>query len=186
MISLMDLWVPILASAVGVFILSSLVHMVLKWHNSDYRPLANEDDVRAAIQKTNPTPGMYVVPYCLDMKTIRTPEFQKKFADGPVGFVFLRPRGAPRMGPQLAMWFAYSVGIGIFVAYLASRLLPNGAAFPAVLRLTATVAFLAYAGGSVQNGIWMGKPWGSVAKDLLDGAIYAMATGAVFGCFWPH
>jgi hypothetical protein len=186
MINLMDLWLPILLSAVAVFVLSSLVHMVFKWHNPDYRPFANEDEVRAAIQKTNPAPGMYGLPHCLDMKQLRTPEFQKKFTDGPVGFVFLRARGLPGMGPQLGMWFVYTLAVGIFAAYLGSRFLPGGSTFAAVLRLTATVAFLTYSGGSVQNGIWMGKPWGSVAKEVLDGAIYGLATGAVFGLLWPH
>ena len=40
---LAQLWMPIVLSAVLVFAASSLIHMVLKWHNADYRPLANED-----------------------------------------------------------------------------------------------------------------------------------------------
>ncbi len=48
--ALLALWLPILLSAVVVFIISSILHMVLKgWHTSDYKGFANEDDVRAAI-----------------------------------------------------------------------------------------------------------------------------------------
>ena len=186
MITLAQLWLPILGSAVAVFVLSSLVHMMFKWHNADYRELANEDEVRAAIRKTDPAPGQYVLPYCSDMKKMRTPEFQQKFTDGPVGLLVVKARGLPMMGAMLGQWFGYTVVVAVFAGYLASRTLPTGAAAVVVFRLVATVAFLAYAGGAVPNGIWMGKPWRSVAKELLDGLIYAVATGAVFGCLWPH
>jgi hypothetical protein len=186
MVTLSQLWVPILASAVAVFVLSSLVHMVLKWNNADYRKLSNEDEVRTALQKTDPAPGQYVVPHCTDMKLMQTPEFQQKFTDGPVGFIVLRARGAPNMGPALGLWFLYSVAIAIFSGYLASRSLSAGASAASVFRLVATVAFLAFGGGQVQQGIWMGKPWGSVAKELLDALIYAAGIGVVFGALWPH
>jgi len=62
MISLPQLWLPILVSAVLVFVASSLIHMVVKWHNSDYLTLSNEDEVRAAIRKTNPAPGSICSP----------------------------------------------------------------------------------------------------------------------------
>ena len=185
MISLTQLWMPIIGSAVAVFVLSSLVHMVLKWHNADYRKLANEDEVRAAIRKASPAPGQYVVPHCLDMNAMKSPEQVQKFKDGPVGFIVLKANGAPRMGKALALWYLYTVVVAVFAGYLASRTLPAGAAFAAVFRMVATVDFLTVTGGSVQNGIWMGKPWGSVAKDALDGLIYAAAIGAVFGTLWP-
>ena len=69
---LAQLWLPIVASAVLVFIASSLVHMVIKWHNADYRKLANEDEVRAAVRAGGPAPGQYVIPYCADMKDMGT------------------------------------------------------------------------------------------------------------------
>ena len=49
MVSLTQLWVPIILSAVIVFLASSLIHMVFKWHNADYRRLPDEDAVRAAL-----------------------------------------------------------------------------------------------------------------------------------------
>lgn len=186
MITFAHLWLAIVGSAVAVFVLSSLVHMVLKWHNSDYHALPNEDEVRTAIQKSSPSPGQYVLPYCPDMKQMQAPEFRQKFVDGPVGFLMLRPRGMPNMGPALGQWFGYTAVVSVFAAYIASRTLPVGAPAVAVFRLVATATFLAYAGGAVPNGIWMGKPWRSVAKELLDALIYAVATGCVFACLWPH
>jgi len=186
MVALAQLWIPILASALAVFVLSSLIHMVVKWHQPDYLRLANEDEVRAALQKSQPPPGQYIVPYCPDAKLMQTAEFRQKYIDGPVGFVMLRARGLPSMGPMLGLWFAFNAAISLFAGYVSSHALPSGAPAMAVLRIASTVAFLGYAGGAVPNGIWMGKPWRSVAKELLDALIYALATGAVFGWLWPR
>ena len=62
-VSFAQLWIPIILSAVCVFLASSLIHMVVKWHASDYRALSNEDEVRAAIRKGSPSPGQYVLPW---------------------------------------------------------------------------------------------------------------------------
>lgn len=99
MISLPQLWLPILVSAVLVFVASSLIHMVVKWHNSDYLTLSNEDEVRAAIRKTNPAPGQYLLPSISDMSQLKTPEVQRKFTEGPVGFLALKKSGTPNMAP---------------------------------------------------------------------------------------
>jgi hypothetical protein len=186
MITLLDLWLPIVVSAVAVFVLSSLVHMVFKWHNTDYHALANEDEVRAVIQKGNPPPGEYAVPHCVDMKQMQLPEFQQKFRDGPVALVTLRSPGAPNMMRPLIGWFGYTLVVGLLAGYVASRVLPVGVASMRVVQVVATIAFMTYVGGSVQNGIWMGKPWASVAKDLLDAVLYGLATGIVFGWLWPN
>ena len=44
-----ELWIPIVLSAVLIFAASSVIHMVLKYHNSEYWKLSNEDAVRAAV-----------------------------------------------------------------------------------------------------------------------------------------
>jgi|ERR1700687_5493108 len=186
MISLAQLWIPIVVSAVLVFAASSLIHMVFKWHNPDYLKLANEDEVRAAVRSTSPIPGQYVIPYCTDPKEMQKPEMQQKYREGPVGFLVLKASGAPSMGAPLAMWFVLNLVIATFAAYLASRTVPAGASFPAVCRVVGVVTFLAYACGGVQQAIWMGKPWGSAAKEILDGFIYGLVSATAFGWLWPR
>jgi hypothetical protein len=184
-----QLWLPIVVSAVLVFIASSLIHMVFKWHNSDYRKLSNEDEVRSVVRAGGPTPGMYMIPHCGDMKEMKNPEFIKKFVDGPVAFVTLKAPGPPTMGGALGMWFVYTLVIGAVAAYIAQKtLMPAGPEvhFLQVCRVVGALTFLAYGAGSVQAGIWMAKPWGSVAKDLLDAAIYAAVTALTFAWLWPH
>ena len=185
MVSLMQLWLPIVLAAVAVFVASSIIHMVLKYHNSDYRPFANEDEVAAAIRKGNPAPGQYVIPYCADMKDMEKPEVKAKYASGPVGLFLARKAGAFSMGPYLGQWFVLNLVIAVFCAYVASRTLVPGTEYLQVFRVTGTVAFLAYAGGSWSSGIWMGMPWPSVGKATLDGLIYGLVTGGVFGWRWP-
>lgn len=183
---LSELWIPIVASAVAVFIASSVIHMVLKWHNSEFRKLANEDEVRAAVRAGNATPGQYAIPHCADMKDMGSAPLQQKFAEGPVALLTLRAPGPPKMGASLGLWFVYILAMGVIAAYVARHALPAGATFNQVLRIVGTLCFVAYTGGSIQHGIWMGKPWSSVAKDVLDGLIYAAITGAIFGWLWPH
>jgi len=50
MVPLTTLWLPILVSAVVVFVASSIMHMVLAYHKSDYRRLPDEERVRSAAQ----------------------------------------------------------------------------------------------------------------------------------------
>ena len=99
MLTLASLWLPILASAIAVFVASSIVHMVLKWHNTDYHGLSNEVEARSLLRGT--TPGMYFVPYCPDMKELQKPENIQKFVDGPVAMITIRPSGKPSMGAPL-------------------------------------------------------------------------------------
>lgn len=186
MVALVQLWLPILLSAVFVFIASSIVHMVLKfWHAPDYRGFSNEDEVRAAIRKTNPSPGMYMVPWCT-AEQMKNPEMAEKFKQGPVGLMFLRPNGMFRMGSFLGLWFVFCLIVALFSAYLAGHVLAPGTPCLQVLRVVGTVAFLGYGFGPIPNGIWRGQPWGSVIKDVIDGLVYALITGATFCWLWPQ
>ena len=186
MVSLTQLWIPILMSGVLVFIASSLIHMVFKWHNADYNALSNEDEVRAAVTRGNPAPGQYVIPHCADMKQMGSPEMTKKFTEGPVAMLVLKASGPPAMGAALGQWFAFVIAISFSAAYIASRTLAAGTDYLQVFRVVGAVTFLAYAAGSFPAAIWMGKPWGSAAKEMLDGLIFALLTAGTFGWLWPH
>ena len=186
MVSLMQLWVPILLSGLFVFLASSVIHMVLKYHNSEYRKLPNEDEIRAAIRKAAPSPGQYIMPHCLDPKEQAKPEVQQKYTEGPVGTVTIMQNGLPNMGPMLGQWFAFNLVVSLFVAYLASRTLPIGTEYLKVFQVAGTVGFVSYALGAMPGSIWMGKPWSATFKDMFDGLIYGLVTGGTFGWLWPR
>jgi hypothetical protein len=185
MSALPQLWLPILVTAVFIFVASSLIHMVLKWHNSDYRKLANEDEVRAAIRAGTPAPGLYVVPHCADMKDMQNTDMMQKFAEGPVGFVTLRRAGPPRIGASLIQWFVFTVIIATAAACLALQAYGIGAHPHQAGHMVGIVSLLVYAGACVPEGIWMARPWRSVFKHGVDGAIYATISALTFMWLWP-
>jgi hypothetical protein len=185
-VSLLQLWLPILLSGVIVFAASSLIHMVVKWHASEYKPLANEDEVRAAIRKGAPAPGQYVLPHCADHKDMGKPEMLAKYEEGPIAFLVINPNGPPAVGASLGKWFVFTVVVAFMAAYLASRTLAPGTHYLQVFRVVGAVTFLTYGFGSISNSIWMGKPWGSTFKDLADSLIYGLLSAGVFGWLWPR
>ena len=185
MIPLVELWLPIVLSAVFVFIASSIIHMVLKWHLSDYHGFSNEDEVLAAIRKGNPSPGIHMLPFCKDMKDMANPDVLAKFRQGPTGKFILRAGAEPSMGKPLLQWFVLCLVVSLLCAMLAAHTLAAGTAFQQVLCVTGTAAFMAYGIGAFIQGIWWGQPWGAVAKDAIDGVIFALVTGATFGWLWP-
>jgi hypothetical protein len=181
--TLTSLWLPILLSAVVVFVISSLIHMVIKWHASDYRRLSNEDAVRAAIRAGNAAPGRYVFPYCDDMKDMASDAMAAKYREGPVGHVTLGHNGVPTMGKYLGMWFVWSLIIAAVAAYLTGTVLGlDPARARAAAKLFGALTFIAHGFGSVTESIWMMRPWSSTAKHLLDAALYGI--GSAFVLYW--
>ena len=161
MVTLGALWQPIILSAILVFILSAIIHMVLKYHNSDYRPFANEDAVRAAIRAGNPGPAQYVIPYCAEMKDMEKPEVKQKYIDGPIAVINIKPNGAFTMGPTLGQWFVVSSSWSrSSCAYVAVHTIPAGTPYLEVFRVVGAVAFLAYAFGQIPAADLDGKAVG--------------------------
>jgi len=185
MVSLAQLWLPILISTVLVFFASALFNMVLKfWHAPDYNGFTNEDEVRAAIRKGGSGPAMFLVPYCKP-EDMKKPETQQKYAEGPVAFVMLRASGPMSMGGSLGTWFVFCLLVSIFAGYLAGITLAPGAQGAQVFRIVLVAALLGHAFGSIPNGIWWAQPWKSVAKYVVDGIIYALIIAAIFMVCWP-
>jgi hypothetical protein len=185
MVSLTALWLPILLSAVIVFVASSVMHMLLPYHRSDYKQLPEEDKLRAALRSAGLQPGLYMFPFCTH-KDMKSPAHQEKYKEGPVGMLTVFPSGPPAMPKYLGLWFAYSLIIGVFVAYLTGRTVAFGAQYLAVFRVVGTAAFLAYGLGNLSNGIWKGQPWSVVLKEAFDGLLYGLLTAGTFGWLWPR
>ena len=185
MLPVTSLWLPILVSAIGVFIVSSIIHMVLPYHRSDYGLVPSEDDVMASLRKYKIPPGDYLVPCPGTPQHMRSAEFIAKRDQGPVVMMTVLPGGPPTMGKQLATWFLYSALISLLAGYVAGIGLGPGAPYLTVFRYVGTVAFAAYAMGLWQNSIWFGKSWSITLKSTFDGLVYALLTAGVFGWLWP-
>jgi hypothetical protein len=185
MVSLTALWLPILLSAVIVFVASSIIHMVLPYHRSDYRQLPDEEKLLATLRPSNLQKGLYFFPYCTH-KDMKSPAIQEKYKQGPVGLMTIFPSGTPAMGKFLGMWFAYCLVVGVLAAYLTGRTVPFGAHYLVVFRVAGTAAFMTYSLGPMVNVIWKGLPASVVIKEAFDGLIYSLLAAGTFGWLWPR
>ena len=185
MVPLTALWLPILLSAVIVFIASSIMHMFLPYHRSDYQRLPEEDKVLGMLRPIGLKRGLYVFPFCTH-KEMNTPAAIEKYNQGPVGMLTMFPSGPPVMPKFLGMWFVYCLLIGFFVAYLTGRTVAPGTPYLAVFRVAGTAAFLTYGLGHLSNSIWAGQPWSVTMKHVIDGLVFGLLTAGTFGWLWPR
>ncbi len=185
MVALAELWMPILISTVAVFLASSIFHMVIPIHKSDYSRSPGEDKLCELLRGENIRPGNYMFPHCEDMKELQSDEMMSKFTQGPVGFMTILPSGPPAMGRNLFLWFLQAVLISVLVAYIAGIGLAVGTDFITVFRLTGTAAIMAYAMGALTDYIWKGQQFSVMLKFLFDGAVYGLLTASIFGWLWP-
>ncbi len=185
MVPIHALWLPILLSSVIVFVASSIIHMVLPVHKSDYRKLPDEASVLDNLRASGVTPGReYRFPYCTQ-KEMKSPEAIEKFKRGPVGLLVIMPTGVMNMGKFLGEWFLYCMVVSIFAAYVTGRTRAPGAEYLEVFSIAGVTAFIGYSLAQAQNSIWRGVTWGVTLKHMLDGLIFGLLTAGTFGWLWP-
>ena len=185
MIFLAELWLPILLSAVFVFIVSSLVHVVLHFHDADHSKLPDEDGVLEALRNHGVGSGSFVFPHgeCNEMNT---PEMKAKLEKGPVGFMTVLGPGGFNMGRSLLHWFLFCLLVGIFIAYISRLALSPGVEYLRVFRVVGATAFLGYGISELQASIWKGQSCKSSMKFVFDGLLYALVTAGTFAWLWPQ
>ena len=179
------LWLPILLSSVFVFVLSAILHMVLGYHNKDFKKLPDEDGVMDALRKFNIPPGDYAMPCAGSSAGMRNPDFKAKMDKGPVALMSFMKSGQPKMGKPLVLWFCYCVVVSVFAAYITSRAVGWGTPYLNVFRFAGCSAFMCYALALPHESIWFNRSWSTTIKSILDGLLYALVTGGVFGWLWP-
>lgn len=183
--SLFALWLPTLVGASLAFVASALVHMLLKYHNSDYQRLADEDAVMDAVRECSPSPGLHSFPYATSMEELNDEAIQARYKRGPVGLLVVMQSGLPAMGRLLAQQFAFFLVGSLLIGYCASLALAPGAAYFEVFRFVMSVGFLTFGWGTVPFSIWYGFQWSITAKYLLDALIYSAVIAGTFAGFWP-
>jgi hypothetical protein len=186
MTELSALWLPIVLSAVLVFFASFLIHMFLGYHKADYLTMPNEDKVMDAIRVLNIPPGDYAVPKPRDSADMKSPEFEAKQAKGPVFFLTMIPAGRMQMGKYLLRWFIYNLVVAFLAAYIASRAVEPGAPYLEAFRFAGATTFIGYTLGLWQMSVWYHRSWGTSVRYTIDGLIFGLLTGGVFGWLWPR
>ncbi len=186
MTPLHTLWLPVLLSAIAVFVVSSLIHMVTPWHKGDYPKLPDQDKVMDTLRPFQIPPGDYMVPCPGDRQEMASAEFAEKMKRGPVVVMTVIPSGPPSMGRSLVLWFLYSFVVGGCAVYIGARALPPTAGHLAVLRFVGAAAFYAYALALWQMSIWYHRSWTTTIKATVDGLVYALITGGICAWLWPR
>lgn len=184
--SLASLWLPILLSAIAVFVVSSVIHMVTPMHKGDYKKLPNEEAVMDALRPFDIPPGDYVFPCATSARDMGEPTFVERMKKGPVGMVTVMENASPSMGKPLVLWFVYCLVVGVIAAYVTSRAVGSGASYRAVFRFAGVTAFVGYSLALWQNTIWFKRDWVTTFKSNIDGLIFALLTAGIFGWLWPR
>jgi len=185
MIEWSALILPSLVATALVFVASSLIHMVLRLHQPDYRKLGDEEAVASALRKAAPAPGQYVIPHCARPEEERTPEFAKRLEEGPIAVIYIGRSGAIKIGPFLGKWMGYVFVVSLLAGYLARAALPPSARYLAVFQVVGAAAWLAYSWQSPSDSIWKSKPWSVTLRGMFDGLVYAALTAGAYAWLWP-
>jgi hypothetical protein len=186
MVPITSLWIPIVLSAVIVFVVSSVIHMVLPYHRSDLRAVPKEDEMLEALRRFDLPPGDYAIPHAGSPEDMKKPDFIEKMKKGPIMLLTIAPGAAPSMGRSLTLWFLYSILVSFFAAYIAGRALGPGAPYLAVFRFVGTAAFMGYSFALLQSSIWLKRSWVTTLKAVFDGLVYGLLTAGTFGWLWPR
>ena len=179
---IIELWLPILLSAVFVFIASAMIHLVFHgWHANDYlRSDEAERTLMSTLSNLALAPGEYMLPYSTSRKGMKWPSagMDMEFA-GEWRITRLAPNHFT--SSLLVKWFIASLAVSVICAYVAQFALAADADYLLIFRLTSVVAFCAYSFAYIHKYIWDGASCKVTTKYVIDGLIYALLTGGTFG-----
>ncbi len=180
------LWLAVLVATVLVFLASSLIHMVLPWHKSDYPRSPREDAVLDALRPLALPPGDYFMPRASSGAEMKAPEFVEKMNRGPVVLMTVMPSGPMMMRGTFVQWFVFLAVVSALVGWVGCLMLPPASPSALVFKLTFATAFLAHGAAIWPLSIWYRRAWSLTIKGTVDAAIYAVITAATFVWLWPH
>lgn len=180
---LIGLWMPILLSAIVVFIASALAWTVLPHHRADFKAVPDQKKFDDAIASLDIKPGLYMFPYSADPKAMKEAAFLERWKSGPTG-TFNLWANCPSMPRNMALSFAFYLVTSIFVAYVCTLGLNPGDSYLRVFQIAGVTAIMAYAFGAIPKDIWFNTPCRAVITCLIDGIIFGLLTAGVFGWLW--
>lgn len=183
MVTFVQLWLPILLSAVAVWIASAIIWMALSHHQGDHRALKDEAAFADAVRALKIEPGNYGFPHCGGHAQRNDPEFMKRWEAGPVGL--LSVWGPIKMPRNMILTFLVYLVVSALIGYLGMAALPSGAGFAKVFQVLGCAGVLAYSFAFIPNGIWFGQYGRALLMSVIDGIAYGLITGLIFAWRWP-
>ncbi|HEY3934908.1 MAG TPA: hypothetical protein VGL65_09845 [Gemmatimonadales bacterium] len=185
MYAIETLWLPILLSAIAVFVASSVIHMATPWHKNDFSKVPDENAVMSALRSFAIPYGEYMMPKAGSMNEMKSPEYKAKMTSGPNLIMTVMRPGPMSMSKFMIQWFVYVLVVSIAVGCLASATVVHGALSHRVFHVVGFTAFLTYSAAIWPFSIWYQRPWMTTIRSTIDGLIFALITGGIFVQFWP-
>lgn len=181
---LAQLWLPIVVSAVLVFVVSAITHMLVPFRKTEWGHLPKEGALQEALRGAKP--GLYGFPMPAEGFERGQAAAMQRWAEGPSGWLSLVPAGPVNMGRNLGLSLLVNLFVSAFVAYIAAHALGVAPHYRTVFRLVGGIGFLAYAVGTVYEAIWYWRPWKSLAYNTVDALLYGLVMAGSFGWLWPR
>ena len=192
---LAHLWLPIVASAVAVWIASALAWMLVGHHKGDWQEVPNEDSFIDTVERMGIPPGSYGFPefrkcegLSADEKKAKWESMQKR----PIGI--LRVWGPISMGRNMAKTFVVYLVASVLIGYLGWHAFAVAAAesgeavrpdFLRIMQVLGTAGILTHCFAGLPGDIWFQKSRREIVTGLADGVVFGLITGAVFAWLWP-
>jgi len=179
-----SLVLPILAAAVAVFVLSSLVQGLMPWHKHDFAGVADDDAFIENIRRLNLPPGDYCVPSQRLPNGQRNPAFVDKWAKGP-NVTMTVIAGSSSMARYMSQWFAFTLLVAAIAGWVTGSIVRPGSDHHPIFHYSAIVTLISYSLGAWPLSIWYHRKWSTALWSTLDAALYGIATGMIFMWLWP-
>lgn len=180
----LSLLLPVVVSAVAVFVISMIVHMT-PWHRRDLARLPDEDGVMKALRAFQIPPNDYALPHPGSGDYMKSPEYDGKRAAGPVMFLTVLPSGPWKIGKIMGLWILFTLVVSACLAGVVGTIVPPGGDGHRVFHHVAVIGFLTYAMGAVPLSIWYDRKWSTTFRYSVDALLYALASAWIFSMLWP-
>jgi hypothetical protein len=180
---LLELWLPIVLSAVALFFASFLAWAVLPHHKPDWKKLPDEATFMERLKAMNVPPGQYIFPM-VGHEEAKDPEKKRLLEGGCLGTLNVWP-GPPNMAANMALSVLYFLIVSVFCAYIGAFSVEPGEDFGRVFQIMMTTGVLAFCAGGVLNDIWFRKPARAMLMNFIDGVAYSAVLGVIFALLWP-
>jgi hypothetical protein len=177
---LLSLWLPIVLSAVALFVASFLSWVVSPLHKRDWIKIPGEDKLLEALRDGGVGAGNYTFPAAACAKETKSPEYQAKWEQGPRGVMTVF--GPFSMGTNLGLTMLYFLACSFCLAYLGTIGLAPGTDKLTVFRFFATAGLLTFLPGIVQHSIWFKC---RIAGHVVESIVYGLIVGGIFAGLWP-
>ena len=191
---MMSLVIPCLVAGVGVFVVSALIWILVRWHDRDIQQLPDEQSFVDAMNVQGLCPGLYMWPHHGgDKQVLQSPGFQERWKKGPWGAITIWPRspnylrnliGSLLINIAVAFGVGMSVGLVLGGVQLGAGVLVSCTACQ-ILLPTFILGCMAYCFGGLGTDLFLGKPSRFIGTSLLDGIIYAGVQAGLLFLLWP-